>query len=170
MYDRKSPRPRCARWVLPGGGLLAALVAATALILTGASPAFAATASATVVGHGMISPGLTTTPTDQTFAFGGTAVVAGTGGVSGVYTCSVDGSSSVPETVASGAGIGSGSCTKSGVAIDVSVTYLREAGSVTLSGSASGAVTGSLTGECSFEPTTAPTVTAFELQCAVAIS
>lgn len=161
---------RLHRWAMPGGGLVAALVGATVLILGGASPALAATASATVVGSGTISPGLTTTPTDQTFAFSGTTVVAGTSGVSGVYTCSVSGSSTVAETVVSGAGTGTGTCTKSGATIDVAVSYLREAGSVTLSGSTSGAISGSVAGECSFEPTDANPVTAFELQCEVTIT
>jgi hypothetical protein len=120
--------------------LLMAIAAAVAMF--GQSSAYAVGAdAAVVVGSGTITPGLTTVPTAQSFTFTtanlasvpSVAVGASTnGGVfAGTINCSFNGSSP-GETVATGVGAGSGTCTApagpggtSGAVSCASLTYFR---------------------------------------------
>ena len=100
--------------------MLAAVLASVGLVAQGSAYASPGAATAAVVGSGTIAPGLTTTPTLQTnvtftgTAAGGGAAVGGVGAIGtavGTFSCSFSGSSSSPETVFTGAGVVTGSCT-----------------------------------------------------------
>lgn len=151
-----------------GIGTAAAALSALTFAVT---PAYADAGSATIQGAGTISPGLTTTATSQTFSFSGTGPVvdANNTSLSGVYTCNVAGSSSAPETSATGAGTFSGSCTGP-TSVSVSGNYTRDAGDVVITGRISGSISASFTGGCVFIPTSAPTVTSFRVVCQLALT
>jgi hypothetical protein len=150
-------------------------IGATALgaagIFLGAGMATAnSTGGGAVVGHGTISPGLTTTPTYQTISFTGTLAAAGNpASKAGTYTCNFTGSSSIAETLQKGKGTAKGSCSGSKGTATATVRYGRNGGVVTLNGSSTGALVGTITGVCNFVPTTAPKVKAYQLQCGLAI-
>jgi hypothetical protein len=150
-----------------GIGTAAAALSALTFAVT---PAYADTGMATIQGAGTISPGLTTTPANQTFSFSGSGPVvdANNTALTGVYNCSVSGASSAPETSATGAGSFSGSCSGP-TTVAVSGTYTRDAGTVVISGSISGSISASFTGGCVFTPTSAPTVTSFRVACHLAL-
>jgi hypothetical protein len=150
-----------------GIGTAAAALSALTFAVT---PAFADVGTATIQGAGQISPGLTTTPTSQSFTFTGTGPVidANNASLTGVYTCNVSGSSSAPETSATGAGTFGGTC--SGPAtVSVTGNYTRDGGTVVVTGGISGPITASFTGACVFAPTSAPTVTSFRVACHFAL-
>lgn len=142
------------RSVLALGGL--AVAGLTAFAAPGASAAGAGA----LVGTGTISPGLTTTPTNQSFNFSGTLAYAGSPGA-GAYTCNVNGSSSGPETVATGGGSASGTCSGSAGAFSFSGGYTRAGGAVTVTGSASGTASGAVLCALGFTATSAPTVRSY---------
>jgi hypothetical protein len=137
-------------------------------VFIGAGPAGAAAGSAAVVGHGTISPGLTTTPTAQTISFTGTLVAAGTAN-SGTYACRFTGSSTIKETTQKGKGVARGTCSGSKGTATSTVSYTRTTSAVVLAGTSTGALAGKLNGACVFEPTSAPQVKAYQLQCALAL-
>jgi hypothetical protein len=146
-------------------------IAAAASALTFAvSPAYADTGSATIQGAGTIAPGLTTTPTNQSFTFSGSGPVvdANNASLSGVYNCTVSGSSSAPETSATGAGSFAGSCSGP-TTVAVNGQYTRDGGVVVIQGGISGPITASFTGACDFTPTSAPTVTSYRVACEIAL-
>lgn len=151
-----------------GIGTAAAALSALTFAVT---PAFADVGTATIQGAGQISPGLTTTPTSQSFTFTGSGPVidANNASLTGVYTCNVSGSSSAPETSATGAGSFAGSCSGP-TTVAVSGNYTRDAGEVVLTGSISGSISASFTGGCVFAPTSAPTVTSFRVACHLALT
>lgn len=135
------------------------------------SPAYADAGSATIQGAGTISPGLTTTPTSQSFSFSGSGPVidANNASLTGVYTCNVAGASSSPETSVAGSGTFAGSCSGP-TTVSVNGTYSRDGGEVVISGTIGGAISASFTGGCSFTPTSAPTVTSFRVVCHIALT
>lgn len=151
-----------------GIGTAAAAISALTFAV---APAYADAGSATIQGAGTIAPGLTTTPTSQTFTFSGSGPVvdANNAANDGVYTCSVAGASSAPETSATGAGSFSGSCSGP-TTVAVSGNYTRDGGEVVINGSISGAINASFTGACDFTPTSAPTVTSFRVACEIALT
>jgi hypothetical protein len=140
-------------------------------------PAGAATdvAAGTIAGSGTISPGLTTTPTFDSFTFSGSGTVqdpsdpAG----SGAYTCSVSGNSTIAETAAHGAGTFSGSCSGPLSIAVTTGTYVRVGASVTAegTGTASNGSSGHFEANCVFRPTqTPPTpITSYTLTCTVSL-
>lgn len=146
-----------------GIGTAAAALSALTFAVT---PAFADAGSATIQGAGQISPGLTTTPTSQSFTFSGSGPVvdANNASLTGIYTCNVSGSSSAPETSATGAGTFAGTCSGP-TTVGVSGNYTRDGGTVVVTGGISGPITASFTGGCDFTPTSAPTVTSFRVAC-----
>jgi hypothetical protein len=139
-----------------------AIVASVAMISQ--SSAHAANAGV-LVGGGTISPGLTLTPTNQSFSFTTTAAV----GVSnkpvgaGAFSCSFTGNSSGPETDLQGAGTGTGSCSGT-VNVSCTISYTRVVVLVVVTGSCStpgGPQT--LGGVFVFVPTTVNPVTSYVL-------
>jgi len=149
---------------------LGTLAAAASALTFAISPAYADTGSATIQGAGTISPGLSTTPAAQSFTFSGSGPVvdANNASASGVYNCTVAGSSSGTETSATGQGSFSGTCSGP-VTAGVSGSYTRDGGAVTLNGSISGPIAASFTGGCVFVPTSAPTVTSYRVVCQLAL-
>lgn len=144
-------------------------VLAAAGVAWGATPSHAA-GGGTVVGHGTISPGLTTKATFQHVTFSGTLAGGTSAKNAGTYNCVFNGASNIAETIQKGHGTATGSCSGSKGSGTASVTYTRNGGAVQLAGTASGAVSGHLTGACNFEPTSAPTVKSYQLQCAIALT
>jgi hypothetical protein len=148
-------------------------LAATAIgvigVFIGAGPAGAAAGTGTVVGHGTISPGLTSKPTFQKVSFTGTLAAVGTKN-SGTYACNFTGASNIPETQQKGHGSARGTCSGSHGTATSTVTYARTATNVTLKGSSVGAIAGKVTGDCSFEPTSAPTTKSYQLQCELVLT
>lgn len=131
--------------------------------LAGASPSASASGVAALAGGGTISPGLSTTAANQSFTFSGTLAYAGSPGA-GTYTCNVSGSSSGPETVATGAGSASGGCSGSAGSFSFSGAYTRAGGAVTVTGHATGSAgSGSVTCALGFAATSAPTVTSYQV-------
>ena len=121
--------------VIVRGGLLAA---AASLAVFAALPASADTGGGEISGSGTISPGLTTTSTPQSFSFSGSGNIA-TASVHGSIDCNVSGSSTGGETVATGQGTFSGSCTGTAGSISVTAgTYLRAGGNVQISATRAG--------------------------------
>jgi hypothetical protein len=108
-------------------GVVALVTVASAFTV---APAGASTGdSATLAGTGSISPGLTTTPTAQTFSFSGNG--AGTvGGVTGQYSCSVNGNEPAGTTI-QGSGAFNGSCNTPCGSAGVSGNFTRTIGTVT---------------------------------------
>lgn len=145
--------------------------AALSVLTFAVTPAYADAGSATIQGAGTISPGLTTTPTSQSFSFSGSGPVvdANNASLSGLYNCSVNGASSAPETSATGAGTFAGSCSGP-TTVAVSGNYTRDGGEVVITGSISGSINASFTGACDFTPTSAPTVTSFRVACEIALT
>jgi hypothetical protein len=150
----------------------ATLIAAFATFAISATNASAVNpAGALAFGSGSISPGLTIVPTAQSISFGGT--LAGGGAVAGSAvvandSCSVTAISNITETIAQGDGNASGSCSGT-TALTASLHYQRVGSVVVMTGT--GTVNGvavTLAMHCEFEPTSAPTVTSYELQCAIA--
>ena len=162
--------------------LAIAAAAAAPLFVLAAGPASAASAeTAHIVGHGTISPGLTTTPTFQTsVTFASDAVVAsGQVANSAGASCNFSGASTIAETAQQGQGSGTVSCSGgSPDAINLSgnVNYVRTGGTVTLSGSISGSAGGKsesctiTAGVFNFQPTSAPTTTSYRLEGNTALS
>jgi hypothetical protein len=146
---------------------------ASAVVFVGAGASEAATGTASVVGNGTISPGLTATPTAQNVTFSGTAVVAATAG-SGVYHCNFNGASDIGETIQAGDGNVSGNCTSSVPAgnsfVCNSIHYQRTGGVVRINGSCTGTASGTITGAFSFEPTSVAPISSYQLQGTVAIT
>lgn len=151
--------------------VLGSLVVAATPASAGASTAALTEGSATIQGAGTISPGLTTTPTAQSFSFtaSGPFVVANPS-ATGIYSCTVSGSSWSVETVAVGQGNLGGSCS--------GPTTLALVGSYTrygefqwlVTGAISGAISVSFTGLCSGSPSSAPTVSSFRVVCQLVLS
>jgi hypothetical protein len=137
-------------------------------VFIAAGPAGAAAGTASVVGHGTISPGLTNTPTAQRISFIGTLAAVGTKN-SGTYSCVFTGSSSIKETNAKGKGTARGNCAGSKGSATATVNYTRTATNVVLAGKSTGALAGTLNGDCNFVPTSAPTVKNYQLQCQIAL-
>jgi len=133
------------------------------------APNASAAGTGVIAGGGGISPGLTTTPTNQNFSFTGTLVAAAVPGA-GVYTCNISGASSAPETVATGGGSASGGCSGSAGSFNFNGSYTRAGGAVTGAGSASGAIAGTVVCGLSFAATSAPTVVSYEVagSCSIA--
>jgi hypothetical protein len=151
-----------------------ALVMAAMLVGIGQLPAAAAGGSASVVfGSGTISPGLAAVPTDQTWTFT-TAnmfglptpmMAASGGGAAAVYiNCAFSGSSSLPETVSTGEGTGSGFCTT--CLTNDRWCLMCLAGPVCLSETGVGAVTKS----CSLFYFRVGSILAVVLHCAVTVN
>jgi hypothetical protein len=116
------------------GRLGVVLAIATSLSMVATNGAYATSGGEGVVtGNGVISPGLTTVPTNQSVTFGGTLAGAFTVGVNataGVVNCSFSGSSTIAETEANGQGTVSGSCSggtgvPSAFSASGSLSYLR---------------------------------------------
>jgi hypothetical protein len=149
--------------VLTLGGL------AVAGLLTLAGPGASAAGAGALVGTGTISPGLTTVPTNQTFTFGGTLAYAGSPGA-GTYACGVNGFSTAPETVVSGGGNASGSCSGSAGTFTFSGTYTRNGGAVTVNGTASGSVAGHVQCALAFTATSAPPVVSYAVSGGCALT
>lgn len=148
--------------------------AAVSLGLAAFAPAYADTGSAHVVGTGTISPGLTTTPTFQTFGFTGTAAItdASDPTASGTYACSVNGASDIAETNVTGHGSFAGRCVgqqSQGTLTVNTATYTRTGGAVQITNGDATAPNGTDTkfsGDCAFTPTSNPTdVTSFAVHC-----
>jgi hypothetical protein len=130
------------------------------LTMIASSPATAAAADTFVIqGSGTISPGLTTTPTNQSISFTGTATVVGTHGTPGTYSCSFSGTSSIPETTANGAGTVSGSC---GPIAFSSCTYVRAGVNVAVNCTEG---TRTATAKCVFNPGNTNPTTRYTLIC-----
>jgi hypothetical protein len=127
----------------------------------------------TYVGGGTTSPGLSLNPTMQTVAGSGTlvgVVSIATSIVPVVDSCSFSGSTTSSSLASSAGGSITATCTGS-VSISAALSYSRTGVVVTLSGS--GTINGTsphFNGVCAFVPTSAPTVTTYELACAVAAS
>lgn len=166
------PRRASGRAITLG---LVAAGASAALLAMGPAGAATDVAAGTIAGGGTISPGLSTSPTFQSFTFQGTGNVvdptdpAG----SGTYTCSVSGTSTIAETGAHGLGTFSGSCSGP-LSIAVSNgTYVRVGASVTAegNGTASNGSSGHFEANCVFVPGQTPpaTVTTYSLTCSVAL-
>jgi hypothetical protein len=114
---------------------------AVAGLMTLAAPGASAAGAGGYLGSGTISPGLTTVPTNQVVTLSGTLVYRGSSG-SGTYSCFWDGSSSAPETVATGGGSVGGSCSASAGTFWLSGGYARVGTVMTISGSVTGSVSG----------------------------
>jgi hypothetical protein len=115
------------------GVLCSGLAAASTLVVAGQSPAGAVgVAGGTFAGAGTISPGLTTTPTFQTFTLTTSgpiglpstmAAVTTSGGVAaGTINCAFSGSSTIAETIAAGIAAGAGTCSGGGTIGTTSIT------------------------------------------------
>ncbi|HZQ29223.1 MAG TPA: hypothetical protein VFA94_16115 [Acidimicrobiales bacterium] len=124
------------RKILARLGVFAAVLSTVAMLVP--SSAYGASqVAAGGVGHGTISPGLTTTPTAQSVSFQSDVFIGG--GVStdpnaatGTVNCTFNGSSTLPggETVAQGGGSVTGSCTVAagvgvGQSVNCTVSYSR---------------------------------------------
>lgn len=127
----------------------------TFALVSWGSPASAAGGGGTaVLGNGTISPGLTTTPTNQSGSFNGTAtgalVSSKPAAFAGSLNCGFTFASIVAETVAHGAGGASGVCSGSSAvdgtpaSVVCSLTYAR-AGAIVVIVSAAG-----VPGACNF--------------------
>jgi hypothetical protein len=152
-------------------------VAGTSAALLAVSPASAAddVGYANITGSGTISPGLTTVSTTQSFTFSGTGALvdASSPTDSGVYGCTVSGSSNGGETVVSGQGTGSGSCDRtlpgpSHIVVS-NLVYVRTGTVVTFTATLSGEVNGQASGTCAFVPTSGPPVTTYRVHCHITI-
>ena len=118
-----------------------------------------------LAGTGGIAPGLSTTPTPQTFFFNGSGV-GSVGSQTGQFSCSVTGNDAIG-TVLNGAGSFSGSCNTPCGTVGVSGTYNRTGGTVAASGGLfSGCLgTPSFSGTCTFAPTGPPPAQSFAVLC-----
>ena len=156
-------------------GLAAVVIALTTSALT-AAPGYADTGNADIQtggwvlqGAGTLSPGLTTTPTSQTFSFSGSGawIVGLQTSLSGVYQCNIAGASFAPETVLNGEGSINGSCSGP-TTVAISGQYTRDAGYAlwVLTGTVSGSINTNFTGTCTTVPTSVPTVTSYRIVCA----
>ena len=143
-------------------GVIAMSISALGITGLVLAPTASAAGTGAIVGGGSISPGLTTTPTAQSFTFTGTLVAAAVPGA-GVYSCSVGGSSSGGETVATGGGSAGGGCSGSAGSFSFSGSYTRAGGAVVVTGTASGSISGSVRCALAFAATSAPTVVSYEV-------
>jgi hypothetical protein len=122
---------------------------------------------AVIVGGGNPSPGLTTTPTFQTFSFSGNG--AGTiGGQTGPFSCTFNGDDTVGTTQQS-SGVFNGSCNTPCATVGITGTYTRtvafwSAGATFTSGCLYGR---SVAFTCVWVPTSAPTVVSYEMVCII---
>jgi hypothetical protein len=156
---------------------LSVVAAGASAAVLAMGPAGAATdvAAGTISGGGTISPGLSATPTTQSFTFSGSGSVqdpsdpAG----SGTYNCSVSGNSTIAETSAHGAGTFSGSCNGPLSIAVTNGTYVRVGASVTAegNGTASNGSSGHFEANCVFVPGQTPpnNVVSYTLTCSVAL-
>jgi len=150
-------------------GIVATVVGALAFTTT---PASAATGVLVLAGGGTYSPGmLLSSPSPQTFTYAGTGALVTTTQtttVHGIESCSWSGSTS-SDTALGGTGTFDGSCSGT-VTTVISGTYIRSnVAELTFTASAPGLASGTLTGVCAFVPTTAPSVTSYELDCTISI-
>jgi hypothetical protein len=161
---------------ISGRTLTLGLVAAGAgAVLLAMGPAGAATdvAVGTLAGSGTINPGLTATPSPESFTFNGSGSWQDPTdpGAVGVYSCSVTGSSTTTETVAHGVGTFSGSCVGPLSITITNGTYVRVATSISAEGTArtSNGSTGRFSATCVFEPDEIPpaAVTSYHAFCVV---
>lgn len=159
---------------LPAKRRLAALAATiAALVALGLQPALASEGAGVVVGSGGISPGLGLNQENQAVSFGGTAVLAGVDPAdAAIATCNFTGGSTATETVISGTGLVSGTCStddgRSGSCNNV--RYYRVGPHVGISGTCSGYVSGNLGGIFNFVPTSVSPVQSYQLQGVVVLS
>lgn len=138
-----------------------ALLLATLMLALGVHTAYAAsTGAAVVVGGGTLSPGISATPQTQTYAFGGNAVIV-TDTVQGLATCNFGGSSSAPESILTGGGTLSGSCSGAGISTSCSIAFTRVGVAVLFDATCSGNPSGSAVGTAQFAPTN-PTGTSYQ--------
>jgi hypothetical protein len=94
------------------------LALAMAVSMVGSNAYAAGTGGGVVNGAGSISPGLTTTPTNQTVSFGGTltgVIVAGANASAGSLTCNFSGGGTAETQALALNGNVSGSCSGTGV-------------------------------------------------------
>jgi hypothetical protein len=142
--------------------MVLAILASMAMV--GQNSAYGA-ASGVVTGHGAISPGLTTTPTDQTFNFTTDITVGVTtkpGPAAGSFSCTFTGSGA-QETVVTGGGTGTGSCSGT-ISVSCTISYTRAGPVVTVTGSCTiGGTTQTLIGVFVFVAGSAPPVTSYTL-------
>lgn len=134
---------------IPG---VALLLAALLLILGGQAAYAASNGIAVVTGSGTLNPGIGPSAQTQNYAFGGTAVIA-TDTAQGVATCNFSGSSSAPESIASGGGTLSGTCSGAGISAACSIAFTRIGVAVIFDASCSGNPSGSAVGTAQFVPT-----------------
>lgn len=148
------------------------LAAAAALMFTPTTTMAAGAVPGVVEGSGTISPPLTATPQAVTGGFTGTAVGAGVIGTTPTVvndTCTFTFASSPPgDSIATGQGTASGSCTGT-AAITASLNYTRVGAAVAITGT--GTINGSattVTTVCVFVATSNPPGT-FILVCVTVI-
>jgi hypothetical protein len=130
--------------------------------------------SAHVTGQGTIAPGLTTVLTPNSYTFSGQA----TGlfnGIPGSCSAFFNGSSSAFDTMASGQGSFSGSCSGAdalggSISVSCSGSFTRVTTSVAVTGNCSGTTTGSLTGAFTLTFTTLNPATSFIAEGDVTVS
>jgi hypothetical protein len=155
------------RWV-------ACCATALALACLGTMPASALTnGGGAYAGSGTASPGLSLTPTAQTTSGAGTLVGAAAVNGSAVAiadSCNYTGSTNLQSTLAESAGSLNASCTGS-TSVTGLLTYTRIGAVVVLQGTVTvGGANALGDGACAFVPTSAPTVTSYELACALVAS
>lgn len=152
---------------------LAAVAGGVSTLTFAVPPAYADAGSLTIQGAGTISPGLTTTPTMQSFSFSGSGplIDASHPLLSGTYTCFVAGSSSAPESILAGSGTFAGSCSGP-TAVSLNGVYSRDGGyaSWVLAGQIGGPITAGFTGACTTVPTSAPNIASYRVACSLAFN
>lgn len=150
--------------VTPGGGGSVVGVQCSGLVLCAGQAPDANSGDVWLDGGGTISPGLTVSGGPQTILYGATGT-GEVGGQEGRFQCGITWNDSIG-TLALGSGSVSGVCTVPCGSMDMSGSFVREAAVVTLRGNASGCLpVSTLTGTCAFIPTSAPTVTSFDMDC-----
>jgi hypothetical protein len=143
--------------------VLVSLVAVVSAFTVG--PATAATGDVALAGTGTISPGLTTTPTPQSFTFSATG--DGLVGVQGgAFSCAVSGNDNIG-TLAQGAGSITGSCNTPCGTVGTDGTFTRTGyvirwNSQVTSGCLSGS---SFDGSCTLVPTSLPPLVSYLVFC-----